>query len=378
MSKRDYYEVLGVERNATDDEIKKAYRKLAVKYHPDKNAGDKAAEEKFKELGEAYEVLNDSQQRTAYDRYGHGAFDSRKRAQGFGGFHDPADVFRSVFGGSAGSIFESFFGGEPEDPTGPRRGEDLRYDLELTLEESATGCEKEISVKKREHCDVCKGSCAEPDARWRTCSTCGGRGQVVAARGIFSIAQACPRCEGAGRMLDKPCRHCRGAGLKEKTSPIKLKVPPGVDTNTRLRMTGSGEAGRRGGPHGDLYVVLHVKQHEIFQRDGDDLICDVPINFTVAALGGEIEVPTLTGPATIQVPDGTQTGTVFRLKGRGMKNLQGYGLGDLHVRVSIEVPTHLDGVQRAKLEEFAALCDGKVNPQATSFFERAKSFFVPK
>ena len=227
MSKRDYYEVLGVERNATDDEIKKAYRKLAVKYHPDKNAGDKAAEEKFKELGEAYEVLNDSQQRAAYDRYGHGAFDSRKRAQGFGGFHDPADVFRSVFGGSAGSIFESFFGGEPEDPTGPRRGEDLRYDLELTLEESATGCEKEISVKKREHCDVCKGSCAEPDARWRTCSTCGGRGQVVAARGIFSIAQACPRCEGAGRMLDKPCRHCRGAGLKEKPLPSSSRCRRG-------------------------------------------------------------------------------------------------------------------------------------------------------
>lgn len=374
MAKRDYYEVLGAERGATEDDIKKAYRKLAVKYHPDKNPGDKAAEEKFKELGEAYEVLCDTQKRAAYDRYGHSAFDARSRAGA--GFHDPFEVFREVFGGSAGSIFESFFGIEPDDPTGPRRGEDLRYDMELTLEEAASGCEKEISVKKLEHCEVCRGSGAEQDARWRTCSGCGGRGQVVAARGIFSIAQTCPRCEGAGRMLDKPCRGCRGVGLKEKTATIKLKIPAGVDTNTRLRSTGNGEAGRRGGHHGDLYVVLHVKPHDLFQRDADDLLCDVPIGFTVAALGGEVEVPTLTGKATIQIPEGTQTGTVFRLKGRGLKNLQGYGLGDLHVRVNVEVPTHLNAAQRTKLEEFAALCDGKVNPQATGFFERAKKFFT--
>ena len=248
--------------------------------------------------------------------------------------------------------------------------------MELTLEEAAAGCEKEISVKKLEHCEVCRGSGAQPDARWRACNACGGRGQVVAARGIFSIAQTCPRCEGAGRMLDKPCHGCRGAGLKEKTSGIKLKIPPGVDTNTRLRSTGNGEAGRRGGTHGDLYVVLHVKPHDVFQRDGDDLLCEVPVGFTVAALGGEIEVPTLTGKASVQVPEGTQTGAVFRIKGRGMRNLQGYGMGDLHVRVAIEVPTHLNPQQRAKLEEFAGLCDSKVHPQRSGFFERAKKFFA--
>ncbi len=380
MAKRDYYEVLGVERSATDEEIKKSYRKLAVKYHPDKNPGDKTAEEKFKELGEAYEVLSDTQKRAAYDQYGHAAFDPRTRGFGAGragGFHDPFDIFREVFGGGAGgSIFEDLFGGgERTDPTGPQRGADLRYDMEISFVEAALGCEKEISLTKPETCDTCSGSGAEPGSGHRTCATCGGRGQVVSSRGIFSIAQTCPRCGGAGRVIEKPCRACRGVGRVERTSKVKLKIPAGVDNGARLRSGHNGEGGLRGGPPGDLYVVLHVRPHDIFQRDGDDLLCEVPVSFVQAALGGEVEVPTLAGKAHIRVPAGTQPGTVFRLKGKGVKNVQGYGHGDLHVRVTVEVPTQLNNAQRAKLTEFAELCDESVNPISKSFFERAKDFF---
>jgi molecular chaperone DnaJ len=379
MAKRDYYEVLGVSRSADAEEIKKAYRKLAVKYHPDKNPGDKTAEEKFKELGEAYEVLSDPQRRAAYDQYGHAAFDPRSRAGrggGFsgGGFHDPFDIFREVFGGGSGSIFDEFFG-QRSDPTGPQRGDDLRYDLEITLEEAAHGCEKEITVTKNERCDACRGSGSEEGSKVRSCPTCGGRGQVLTSRGIFSIAQTCPACQGAGRVVEKPCRACRGAGVREKSSTIKLNIPAGVDTGVRLRSSGNGDAGVRGGPPGDLYVVLRVKPHDVFHREGDDLLCEVPIPFPRAALGGEIEVPTLEGRATVKVPAGTQSGTIFRLKGRGLKNIQGYGQGDLHVRVNVEVPTHLTSEQRRKLEEFAALCNGKESPLAQSFFEKAKRFF---
>jgi molecular chaperone DnaJ len=377
MAKRDYYEVLGVERQADAEEIKKSYRKLAVKYHPDKNPGDKAAEEKFKELGEAYEALSDPQRRAAYDQFGHAAFDPRQRAGGRGGgFHDPADIFREVFGG--GSIFDDLFGGGGggrHDPTQPQRGADLRYDMEISFEEAANGVEKEISVTKLDRCEVCHGSGAEAGAKAKTCSTCGGRGQVISSRGIFSIAQTCPRCEGAGRMIDKPCNNCRGAGRREKQTTIKLKIPPGVDTGSRLRSSGNGEAGARGGPSGDLYVILHIKAHEIFQRDGDDLLCDVPVSIVQAALGAEIEVPTLGGKAHIKIPPGTQPGTVFRLKGKGIKNIQGYGTGDLRVHVAVEVPTKLNHEQREKLTEFAALCDESVNPLTKSFFEKAKSFF---
>jgi molecular chaperone DnaJ len=376
MAKRDYYEVLGVERGASDEEIKKAYRKLAVKYHPDKNPGDKNAEEQFKELGHAYEILSDPQQRALYDQYGHAAFDKRAGgfARGGGGFHDPFDIFREVFGGS--NIFDEFFGGGgSRDPNGPQRGDDLRYDLEISFEEAANGCEKEISVTKPERCETCSGTGAEPGSKIKVCSTCGGRGQVLASRGIFSIAQTCPHCHGAGRIMEKPCRDCRGAGRREKASKIKLRIPAGVDTGSRLRSVGNGEAGLRGGPPGDLYVVLHVRPHEIFHREGDDLLCEVPVSFVQAALGAEIEVPTLTGKAEIKIPAGTQPGTMFRLRGKGVKNVQGHGHGDLHVRINIEVPTHLTSEQKGKLQEFSALCNGKESPIRQSFFEKAKNLF---
>lgn len=373
MAKRDYYQVLEVERTVQIEEIKKSYRKLAVKYHPDKNPGDKAAEEKFKELGEAYEALSDPQKRAAYDQYGHAAFDPRMRGGGRGGgFHDPADIFREVF---SSGMFEDLFGGGRSDPSQPQRGADLRYDMEISFEEAANGCEKEISVNKQDRCEVCNGSGAETGSKSKVCPTCNGRGQVISSRGIFSIAQTCPRCEGAGKVIEKPCKTCHGAGRHERTSKIKLRIPAGVDTGSRLRSTGNGEAGVRGGPTGDLYVVLHVKAHEIFQRDGDDLLCEVPVSFVQAALGAEIEVPTLHGRTQIKMPAGTQPGTTFRLKGKGVKSIQGYGIGDLHVRVNVEVPTHMNSAQKAKLQEFAALCDETVNPISQSFFEKAKNLF---
>jgi len=376
MAKRDYYEVLGVEKSASEDDLKKAYRKLAVKYHPDKNPGDKSAEEKFKELGEAYEALSDSQKRAAYDRYGHSAFDARARAGGGsgGGFHDPFDIFSQVFGGS--SIFEEVFGGGGGQEGGRmHRGADLRYDLEITLEEAARGCEKEISVTKLELCDHCDGSGGEPGAQRRPCQTCGGHGQVIASRGIFSIRQTCHRCEGAGYVIDRPCKSCGGYGRRERNSKIKIAIPPGVDTGVRLRSRGNGEAGVRGGPQGDLHVVIHLKAHEMFQRDGDDLVCDVPVSFVQAAIGAEIEVPTLSGKAHIKIPAGTQPNTIFRLKGKGVKNVHDHSVGDLHIRVIVEVPSHLNSAQRAKLQEFGELCGSDVNPISQNFFERAKNFF---
>jgi molecular chaperone DnaJ len=374
MAKRDFYEILGVERTVSADELKKAYRKQAVKFHPDKNPGDKAAEEKFKELGEAYEILSDPQQRAVYDRHGHAAFDKRSG----GGFsraqaHDPFDIFREVFGG--GSILDELFGGGRNDPNAPQRGDDLRFDLEITFEEAANGCEKEISVTKPERCADCNGAGAEAGSKVKTCATCGGRGQVISARGIFSVAQPCPHCHGAGRIIEKPCRTCRGVGRREQSSKIKLRIPAGVDTGSRLRSSGNGEAGVRGGPSGDLYVVLHVKAHEIFQREGDDLLCEIPVSFVQAALGADIQVPTINGKAEVKIPGGTQPGTMFRLKGKGIKNVQGHGSGDLHIRINVEVPTHLSGAQKAKLQEFADLTNGKETPLREGLFDKAKNLF---
>lgn len=371
MAKRDYYEVLGVDRNASDEQIKKAYRKLAVKFHPDKNPADKSAEENFKEIGEAYEALSDPQKRAAYDQYGHAAFDSRTRAGRGGGFHDPFEIFREVFSGS--SIFEEFFG--RHDPSQPQRGDDLRYDLEISLEEAVLGCEKKISISKSVRCETCAGSGMEHGSKARVCPTCGGHGVVLTSRGFISLRQTCPHCQGSGRILEKPCKTCHGDGRHEHSSEIKLRIPAGVDTGARLRSSGNGEAGFRGGPAGDLYVILHVKSHDLFQRDGDDLLCEAPVSFAQAALGAEIEVPTLDGKVTIKIPAGTQPGAAFRVKGKGVKNLQGYGHGDLHVHIQVRVPTHLNAEQKARLLEFAASSGEDANSTDQGLFGKAKNLF---
>ncbi len=375
--KRDYYEVLGVERSATDEEVKRAYRKLAVKFHPDKNPDDPHAEEKFKELGEAYDVLMDPDKRAAYDRFGHAAFAPGGVGFGRGVFHDPFEIFREVFGGSGfgGGIFEAFFGGSGTRTEDRRRGSDLRYDMEIKLEEAAFGADKQIEMEKPDICDKCKGSGAEPGSRRISCPACGGRGQVVSSRGFFHISQTCPRCHGAGQIIEKPCQKCRGEGRVEKLSRVKLKIPGGIQEGTRLRSLGNGEAGISGGSPGDLYVVIHIKEHKIFQREGDDLYCEVPIPFSIAALGGDIDVPTLEGKAHLKVPVGTQSGQMFKLRDKGIVNVNGRGHGDLFARLIVEVPSRLNAEQRQKLEEFAALCGEENAPMRKSFFERAREFF---
>jgi molecular chaperone DnaJ len=370
--KRDYYEILGVERNASGEEVKRAYRKLAVKFHPDKNPDDQHAEEKFKELGEAYDVLIDSDKRAAYDRFGHAAF---TQGSGGGGFHDPFDIFREVFGGAGGGIFETFFGGAGLRGEDRQRGSDLRYDMQISLEEAAFGVEKEIEIRKLDSCDKCGGSGAEPGSRTITCPACGGRGQVISSRGFFQVSQTCPRCRGVGQIIEKPCRQCHGDGRVEKPSRIKLKIPAGIANGSRLRSSRNGEAGTRGGPQGDLYVVIHIKEHKIFQREDDNLYCEVPISFSLAALGGDVEVPTLEGKAHLKVPPGTQSAQVFRLRGKGIVNVNGRERGDLLARLLVEVPTRLNDEQRQKLEEFSALCGDENTPIRKSFFDRAKEFF---
>ena len=385
-AKRDYYEVLSVTRTASGEELKKSYRRLAVQYHPDKNPGDPKAEERFKELGEAYDILNDPDKRAAYDRYGHAAFAQGTAGAGRGaaGGIDPFDLFREVFGaggggdGGAGGIFEQFFGGQNRggaDREGRQRGSDLRYDLQISLEEAALGVEKEIEVGKLAACEVCSGTGAEAGSHAVQCRTCHGRGQVITSRGFFQVSQTCPRCQGTGTIIENPCKNCKGEGRVEKTSKIKLKIPAGIDNGARLRSTKNGEAGIRGGPAGDLYVVIHVVEHTVFQREEDNLYCEVPVSFITAALGGEIQVPTLEGQAALKIPAGTQSNTMFKLRGRGMPEMNTKVRGDLLTRVMVEVPTKLNAEQRQKLEEFAALCGEENTPLHKGFFDKAKEFF---
>jgi len=393
-AKEDYYALLGVAKTATADELKKAYRKKAVQYHPDKNPGNKEAEEMFKKVSEAYDVLSDADKRAAYDRYGHAAFQGGMGGPGAGGFggaggggfHDPFDIFREVFGrqaggfsggsGSGGFFDEMFGGGGGGRASAGRDGADLRYDLEITLEEAARGVEREITYRRLVTCDRCKGSGAEPGSKTVTCPTCGGTGQVRRSGGIITFTQVCPTCGGTGQKIEKPCTKCQGEGRVQQTTKLKVNIPAGVDTGSRLRSVGNGEAGVQGGQTGDLYIVLTVKEHELFERHGDDLFCEIPIKFTLATLGGSIEVPTLFGKATLKIPAGTQSGTTFRLREKGMPSLRGRRQGDQLVRVHVEVPTSLSGDQRKVLEEFAKLSgDAPTEPASKSFFEKAKKFF---
>jgi molecular chaperone DnaJ len=382
--KQDYYELLGVAKNANEEDLKKAYRKKAVQFHPDKNPGNKEAEEMFKKVSEAYEVLKDPEKRAAYDRYGHAAFQQGggpRAGGGFsggGGFHDPFDIFREVFGqqggGGGGGIFDQFFGGEGNGG-GANRGSDLRYDIEITLEEAARGVEKEISFRKLGACAHCDGSGAEPGSKKATCPTCRGAGQVTTSRGFFHVRQACPTCHGSGQKFEKVCAKCHGEGRLNETAKINVRIPAGVDTGNKLRSAGNGEAGVMGGEAGDLYIVVHVRDHEIFERQGDDLYCEIPIKFTLAALGGTIHVPTMEGKASLKIPSGTQSGTTFRLKGRGMPHLRGGAQGDQLIKVQVEVPTSLSSEQKKILEEFGRVSGDTDEPMSRGFFEKAKKFF---
>jgi len=378
MAKQDYYELLGVAREATPEEIKKAYRKKAVEFHPDKHKGDKGMEEKFKVVSEAYEVLKDTDKRAAYDRYGHAAFEQGGSGMrgGGGGFHDPFDIFREVFGGSA---FDDFFGGgSSRGGSASQAGSDLRYDIEISLVEAFKGTEKEISYRTAVSCDRCNGAGAEPGSTITTCPTCGGAGRVISSRGFFQVQQACPSCNGAGRVPERTCTQCSGEGRMLKSKKVKIRVPPGISTGQKLRSSGNGEAGVMGGAAGDLYVVVHVKDHDIFERQGDDLYCDVPIKFTLAALGGTIEVPTLSnesGRVSLKIPPGSQDGTVFKLRDRGMPGLRGGHKGNQLVRVHIEVPKKLSGQQKAALEEFAKVCGDADEPVGKTFWNKAKKIF---
>jgi molecular chaperone DnaJ len=352
--KRDYYEVLGVSRGASKDEVKKSYRKLALKYHPDKNQGDKAAEDKFKEASEAYAVLSDDQKKSKYDQFGHSM-----GGGGFGGFENVNvnDVFGDV---GLGDIFESFFGGgggRSQQRGGGRRGADLEHGVTLTFEEAAHGKDLTFQIKRYESCSRCTGSGAEPGSKKNTCPDCAGHGEVRVSQGFFQMRQTCPRCHGSGQIIEKQCALCVGRGVEMKPAKIHLKVPPGVDEGTQLKVTGEGEAGRQGGPRGNLYVKIHVKPHSYFQREGDDVIYQKTISFPEAALGASVEVPTLDGKVKLTIPAGTQPGKVFRLRGKGIHNLRGYGQGDQMVMVQIHVPAKPKDEEKKLLEKYAELLE---------------------
>jgi len=377
MSK-DFYETLGVSKDASQSDIKKAYRKLALKYHPDKNQGNKEAEDKFKEISSAYEVLSDENKRAKYDRFGHEAY--TQSGGGGGGGGDPFDIFSQVFGGGGGgsSIFDQLFGGGGGGGrrNGPIPGDDLRHDLELTFEEAVFGCKKEVEMAKTESCDTCKGNGAEPGSKVIKCGYCKGAGQVTMAQGFFSVRQECPKCHGRGETVEKKCKKCTGTGSVRKKKKISITVPEGVDNGNRMRVRGEGDAGSRGGPPGDLYVIMHVREHDIFKRRDEDIECDIPISFAKATLGGKIEVPTLDGRANLKIAPGTQSGTVLRMRGKGVKALHGGSRGDQHVRVIVEVPTNLNSEQKEALENFAEVCGDTVHPMKDSFFEKAKRWFA--
>lgn len=382
--KRDYYEVLGVSKTASADEIKSAYRKLAMKYHPDRNPGDKAAEEKFKEAAEAYDVLHDADKRARYDQFGHQAFEGGAGGFGAGGMNmdDIFAAFGDIFGGRGGGGFGGFGdffggmgGGRRPDPNAPERGDDMTYRLGIEFDEALFGSTRDLELTMPAECDECHGTGAAPGSKRVTCKTCGGRGQVIAGSGFFQVRQTCPTCNGEGSVLEKPCRKCRGEGHIAKPQKISLKIPAGVDNGSRLRLTGKGGGGLRGGSNGDLYVQLIVGESDIFEREGQDLFVDIPVSPVLAALGGAVNVPTPDGEAQIKLPAGTPNGKTFRLRGKGVPSLRGGPAGDLNARIVFEVPANLDRKQRAALEEFQKLCETKTFPEAQSFQNKTKVFF---
>ncbi len=371
MSKKDYYEVLGLQKGADEKEIKRAYKRLAMKYHPDRTKGDKESEEKFKEINEAYEVLADKEKRATYDQFGHAAFENGGAgAGGFGGFSgaDFGDIFGDMFG-------DIFGGGRGRQRV--VRGEDLRYDIEITLEEAVRGVKKDIQINTLVQCDHCHGSGAEKDSKVETCPTCHGAGRIRRQQGFFVTEQPCPHCHGSGKRIEKPCKKCHGDGRVHKKKNLSVTIPPGVDTGNQLRLSGEGAAGENGAPAGDLYVVIHVKEHHIFQRDGNNLYCEVPISFTLAALGGEIEVPTLDGRVKLKVPEGTQTGKLFRMRGKGVAAARSGYTGDLICKVIIETPVSLNDEQKALLKQLEESLEGhsQHRPKSSSFLDSVKNFF---
>jgi|TARA_B110000305_G_scaffold131493_1_gene146888 molecular chaperone DnaJ len=369
MAKRDYYEVLGVEKGATGAEIKKAFRRIAMKFHPDRNSDDKNSDEKFKEAQEAYEVLGDEEKKSAYDRFGHAGVDGNSGGGGGGGAGF-SDVFGDVFG-------DIFGGGGGRGRAGPARGSDLRYDLKLDLEDAVKGKTVQIDVPTMSHCDPCDGSGARKGSSPVTCTTCGGAGQVRMSQGFFSVQQACPQCRGRGQMISDPCGDCHGQGVVEEHKTLSVKIPAGVDTGDRIRLAGKGEAGPQGGPAGDLYVQMHVRDHSIFVREDANLHCEVPISFAQAALGGEIEVPTLSGKVKLKIPAETQSSKLFRLRGKGVAPVRGGATGDLLCRVVLETPVNLSAEQRSLLEAFDKSLAGnsKHSPRTDSWFNGVKKFF---
>ncbi|MFK7856933.1 MAG: molecular chaperone DnaJ [Granulosicoccus sp.] len=372
MSQRDYYEVLGVSKDVSEGELKKAYRRLAMKYHPDRNPDNEEATEKFKEAKEAFEILKNKEKRAAYDQFGHAGVSNQPGGAGFGGGADINDIFGDVFG-------DIFGGGRRGGGSRVYRGDDLQYNLEVTLEEAVAGTSTEIKIPNQVVCDVCDGSGAKRGTSPTTCSTCHGVGQVRMQQGFFSVQQTCPACRGKGKVITDPCANCRGQGRVKKEKTLAVKIPAGVDTGDKIRLSGEGEASDSGGPAGDLYVAIMVKAHPIFQRDGADLLCTVPINFATAAIGGELEVPTLDGRVKLKIPAGTQTEKNFRLRGKGVKPVRGGAVGDLMAKVRVETPVNLNSEQRELLEKFHDTISGsnaqKHSPQAHSWLGGVKKFF---